>query len=280
MPLHEFDIEAMNTSLRIQICAEDFIYAKSAAFACFAKTAAIEDLLSMYKFGSDISMINSARTGDVVKLTDTAQECLLSAFKANEMSKGAIDVCMGEFFLKAKGDRHFDIPAEPRRGKFAFDPENYLIQKLSDGLIDLGAIGKGFAVDKMVENLVEEWEIKSALISFGGSSVYALSAPDGADAWEIELAGAAKIPLKDAALGASGTAVQGAHIIDARTGKVPENMPFRTWAFGADAAVCDAMSTAFMLMAPEEISVACKEYGLAAALQRTDGAKIEFFETE
>ncbi len=74
--------------------------------------------------------------------------------------------------------------------------------------------------------------------------------------------------------------MQGAHIIDARTGKVPENMPFRTWAFGADAAVCDAMSTAFMLMPKEEVASVCKEYGLAAALQRADGEKIEFIEME
>ncbi len=276
--MHTFDCEAMNTTLTVQIDGTDFIYAKSAAFDCFEKTRAIEDLLSMYKFGSDISMLNSSKVGALTKLTDTAMECLMMAFKAGEISGGAIDVCMGEYFLKAKSDDTFPLPNEPRRGQFAVDPENYLVKKISEGRIDLGAIGKGFAVDKMAELLTQTWEIKSALISFGNSSIYAIGAPEEACAWDITLAGKDTFPLRDAAIGASGTAVQGAHIIDARTGKTRENMPLRTWAMGASAAMCDAMSTAFMLLDIASIAAICSEWDMVAAIQQSENSPIEIIE--
>ncbi len=276
--MHTFDCEAMNTTLSIQFDGVDYIYAKSAAFNCFDRTHAIEDLLSMYRFGSDISCVNSSKVGTVTKLTDIALECLMLAFKAGEISEGAIDITMGEYFLKAKDDPIFPIQETPRRGQFEIDPQNYYIKKVSEGRIDLGSIGKGYTVDKIVEILTDIWEIKSALISFGNSSIYAIGAPEDADAWEITLAGSEKIPLKDAAIGASGTSVLGNHIVDARTGEVRENMPLRTWAFGANAAMCDALATAFMLLEPEKISKICKEWDMAAAIQRDENTPIEFFE--
>lgn len=274
--MHTFDCEAMNTTLTLQIDGSDFVYAKSAAYDCFEKTAAMEDLLSMYRFGSDISVLNSSKVGALTKLTDTAMECLLTAFKAGEISGGAVDVCMGEYFLKAKKDNTFPLPGKPRRGYFEVDPENYFVKKISEGRIDLGAVGKGFAVDKIAELLTETWEIKSALVSFGNSSIYAVGSPEGASAWDITLAGGDSFPLRDAAVGASGTAVQGAHIIDARTGEKRENMPFRTWAMGASAAMCDAMSTAFMVLDTRSIAAICSEWDMVAAIQQNEDSPVEF----
>ncbi len=119
-----FSKEAMNTEMEIRICGADFNYARSAAEDCFSEVFMLEDLLSMYRLGSDVSMVNTCPKGEVCKLTDSATECLMAAFAASEMSMGAVDVCMGEFFLDAKKDAIINRPKIPRRGTFALDPEN------------------------------------------------------------------------------------------------------------------------------------------------------------
>lgn len=278
--MHEFDTEAMNTNMVIRICGVEYNYARSAALECFHDLEMLESLLSVYIEGSDISMINSANVGETVKLTDSATECLISAFQAAQISRGVIDVCMGEYFLKNKKDSTIAIKGEPRRGVFEFDAENYAIRKKYDGMIDLGAIGKGFAVDKIVDKLIDIWEVENAFITFGGSSIYAFGKPDGAESWIIRLGGEGgmEIPLNNAAVGASGVAVQGTHILDARTGTVPENQPYRTWAFAGSAAIADAMSTAFMILPLPEIKDICSEYNLSAAIQQTPDSPIEIIE--
>ena len=87
-----------------------------------------------------------------------------------------------------------------------------------------------------------------------------------------------KIPVENFAVGASGTSVLGAHIVDARTGKVPEKQPFRTWAFCANAAIADAMSTAFMLLDKSEIAEICVAENISAAIQQTPDSEIEFID--
>jgi len=275
--MDKFDAEMMNTSLEISISGERQNYARSAALACFSEAEALDGMLTMYRFGSDISCVNSSDVGAITPLTREASDCMTAAFAASVISGGAIDVCMGEYFLKAKNDKVLRIRAEPRRGKFELDSESLKIRKISDGRIDLGCIGKGFAVDAMVKKLKEEWEIKNALVSFGASSIYAFGKKDG-QPWELSLSAKTKIAVDDFAIGASGTAVEGRHIIDARTGKIPESQPFRTWAFCADAWLADAMSTAFMVLSKGEIAKICREEKISAAIQPDENSEVEFID--
>ena len=52
-------------------------------------------------------MVNCSKVGEIVKLTDIGAECILAAFQAAHISKGAIDICMGEYFLRQKKDTFF-----------------------------------------------------------------------------------------------------------------------------------------------------------------------------
>ena len=60
-----FSKEAMNTEMEIRICGADFNYARSAAEDCFSEVFMLEDLLSMYRLGSDVSMVNTCPKGEV-----------------------------------------------------------------------------------------------------------------------------------------------------------------------------------------------------------------------
>ena len=145
--------------------------------------------------------------------------------------------------------------------------------------IDLGGIGKGYAVDRMAE-LLEEWGLTAALVHGGFSSVLALEAPAGRDGWPLTLSDPAapsrvlaRLSARHTALGASGVR-KGDHIVDPRTGE-PARGRRAAWiavprpevsepkatvepAFRiAAAAVSDALTTAFMLMSVEEIEALC-----------------------
>ncbi len=272
-----FDYELMNTTLQILLPNVDERYAKSAAYDCHSKLSIVEDLISMYRSGSDISMLNETNVGGVVKIADSTFDCLVAAFHACELTSGAIDVCMGEYFLKAKNDTFFQKIENPQRGKFAFDAENYLVQKLEDGKIDLGAVGKGYALDRIAEILTQEWNIENAFVSFGGSSIFALGKDQNGDTWQINMSDKVSLPIVDSFVGASGTSVLGAHILDCRTRNVPEKQPFRTWAFAENGCMADIMSTAFMLLTKEEIEKICASENMSAAVQQTEDSEIEFF---
>jgi thiamine biosynthesis lipoprotein len=67
------------------------------------------------------------------------------------------------------------------------DPLEKTVRFAKPGVeIDPGGIGKGYAVDKMVEKL-KEYGIRSALISAGGSSIYGLGAPPNDSGWTVRI---------------------------------------------------------------------------------------------
>ena len=75
--------------------------------------------------------------------------------------------------------------------------------------IDIGGIGKGYAVDRITKKLKASG-VAAALINFGGSSMSAINAPPGKSSWQIavqdtdgRLRGA--IRLRDLALSTSGS---------------------------------------------------------------------------
>jgi len=152
--------------------------------------------------------------------------------------------------------------------------------------VDLGAVGKGYALDKAAE-ILEDWEVGEALLHAGTSTVLAMGSCDlgasessaergwpvgiGAD-WGQE-AGIGRIHLCDESLSGSGTEVKGAHILDPRTG-LPAHHHLAAWAIAPSAAVSDALSTAFMVMSTEEVEEFCRTHpDIRALVVRTRWGK-------
>ena len=71
--------------------------------------------------------------------------------------------------------------------KILLDATNKTVRFAAQGIeLDPGGIGKGYAVDRMVDVLLRDG-IESALVSASGSSIYALGAPPGADGWKVRI---------------------------------------------------------------------------------------------
>ncbi len=97
-------------------------------------------------------------------------------------------------------------------------------------LVDLGGIGKGLALDRMAE-LLAEWDVSRYLLRASHSTMLAGQPPRDQRGWPVQLGPpSATVPwwLREQAVAASGTAVQGRHIVDPRTGR-PATQRDQAW---------------------------------------------------
>ncbi len=153
------------------------------------------------------------------------------------------------------------------------DPDAHTLTSRATSLkLDLGAIGKGYALDCVAE-LLREWSINVACLVAGGSTVLALDPPAGVTGWQIGIGDEPHIRpvlLANAAVSASGTAVKGAHLIDPRTGQAASRTA-RAWAQAPTAAQSDALSTAFFVWSDREVADFCTAHPqIGAALAGPD----------
>jgi thiamine biosynthesis lipoprotein len=250
-----FQHEAMATYFEITIAGQERDYARQAAEAAFRELERLENTLSRYIESSDIARANRLARGATMIVSDDTLECLLTAADISLVTGRAFDPSYDS--VRPADLAPDDLP-------FLLHPESHTLTSLADRLhLDLGAVGKGFALDQMAD-ILREWQITFACLNAGGSSVLALS--EGASpeetGWEVGLGegrGERTITLRSASLSGSGTAVKGAHLIDPRTGK-PVVRTSRTWAYAPTAAQADALSTAFFVMNEAEIAALCSAH--------------------
>jgi thiamine biosynthesis lipoprotein len=273
-----FSAEAMNTDFTIFIDSEEqnSEEAGGAAQAVFEELERIEQALSRFVTWSDISKVNALQPGESYQLGVEALSCLTTAAAVAAETDRAFDPAAGVLIDFWKGRAGTFLPAdyeqipewkaaweEHRRGEFTLDPDSRLIQCATAGSkLDLGAIGKGFALDEMARLLEDEWQIHRALLSAGGSTVLALDSPLSKPGWKIGFGGETQLPyllLTRRALSTSGTANQPTHLVDPRTGHVVTRSELIR-AVAPTGAQADALSTAFFVMSREEVEEHCSAY--------------------
>ncbi len=244
----------MATLYEIILEHEDREYARQASAACFQLLAEIETDLSRFIENSDISRIAVLKAGERLVLGVHSTACLDRAMAMFRATGGAFNIA----YLSA-GSADFEGGEV-----YHLDPQTSVFESRVDGLkLDLGGIGKGYALDCMAE-LLQEWELDRALLQGGRSSVLALDGPQGEGGWPLSISapGAGRQllgrpSLRRQAMAASGLQ-KGAHIRPpAGRGEEPISAVLATWAIGHPAAEMDAMSTAAMLLDPHLLEECC-----------------------
>jgi thiamine biosynthesis lipoprotein len=259
---YSFTHEAMTTTFEVIVAGQEREYARQASAAAFREIDRIEKLLNKYDAGSDVGQINLLKPGQTVRVGIETLECVEKAVWAHTASDGLFDPTVGTGFQWLDVDR-----------------PNFSIgwKKGGKGEINLGGIGKGYAIDKAAEILID-WDVKKVLISGGTSTILALGKewPLGIGGPWGEKVGFTKIDIKNKALSASGTEMRGKHIINPKT-KKPSTRHIATWAIHSSAATSDALSTAFMMMDPKLIEQLCTENpGMGAFVVKQDESLLKF----
>lgn len=235
--------EAMATEFDITIAGRAEREARHAAEAALAELGPLEQELSRYVENSDVSRINRLPAGGSAVVTPETFECLRVALEMQRRTGGAFDVA----YASKGGGRG--------REKLRLDASRMAAEVLVEGVhVDLGGIGKGFALDHMA-GVLKEWGVESALLRASHSTILAMGAPPEEEGWPMGFGPEGRrieFPLANCALGASGTAIKGEHVIDPADGK-PAGGRFRAWSLAPTGAEADALSTAFMIMTPESI---------------------------
>ena len=239
----EDSLDSMGTTYTVVAYAEDQQQLEDGVEAAFAEARRLESMLSNYRAQSEWSKVNREAARGAVQVSPELFNLLAACLEASRQSMGTFDISVGPLmrvwgFYKGSGRLPSAAEVSGALEKVGYqnivlDAQNRTVRFRKEGLeIDPGGIGKGYAVDQMTDKL-KEHGIRSALISAGGSSIYALGAPPSDSGWTVKIRHPRKwlqtveeIRLKDESLSTSGDYEKFfeaggkiySHIMDPRTG--------------------------------------------------------------
>lgn len=185
----------MGTLLQVSICSD--ASTEELFGGVFSIAQRHDDLLSNYRRDSDISRINMAALGSAVQIHPETYSFITKALDIKMETQGVVDIAVGRDLSEPWSDIAGNRNA-PARDDLA--PTLQLIPpsavaRIQDVHLVTGALGKGFALDAMIEYLKANG-CSCALINFGQSSLAALGLPPDAPTWNLALPSRNQPPLR------------------------------------------------------------------------------------
>lgn len=245
----EQSLDAMGSVYTIVSYGEDRAKLLASVDQAFEEVRRLDRMLSNYRSDSELSRVNSQGASSPVTVSEELFKLLEACRSYHRQSEGAFDISVGplmKIWGFYRGSGHLPHRAEvrgvlPRIGfdKVLLDSLNSTVSFSRPGMeLDPGGIGKGYAVDRVVD-ILRASGIQSALVSAGSSSIYALGTPPNEPGWKISIRHPKdiskqvdEVTLKNESLSTSGTSekffrAEGrlySHIMDPRTGYPAKGM--------------------------------------------------------
>ncbi|MGD0536118.1 MAG: FAD:protein FMN transferase [Verrucomicrobiota bacterium] len=272
---------AMATRFEILLHGENATALRAAGEAALDEVERLEGQLSLYRPTSEIRRVNRHAAREPVRVSPPIFRLLLQVQQLWRETGGAFDPTVLPLvrawgFMGGAAGRRPDAQALAEAqtcvgmNRVELDPRNFTVRFAREGMaLDLGAIGKGYAVDCAAEILVEAG-VTSAFMHGGTSSCFALGRPPDTPRWKAAIPDPrpertatasgrdlllAEIPLGNESLGVS--AIWGrfftaagrtyGHVLDPRLGEPVQ----RAWLAAVvltSAAESDALSTALLTL--------------------------------
>ena len=285
----------MGTVFAIHLYAESELQALSFFEVAFEEVERLEETLSKFRPSSEICRINRLAATQPVTTDPEVFSLIDRSLRYSEQTAGAFDITVGPLmrtwgFFRAEGHLPNAEELSAARERTGFDKVfldrgtrtiSFVVPTME---LDLGAIGKGYAVDQAVEILREEGT-RAALVVAGSSTVYALGAPPGEEGWKIHVPDPvdrtrkiSSVKLCDQAISTSGSyerffELDGrryCHVMDPRTGMPVEGV-LQSTLIGSDGAMTDAISNALFVLGVDGNKLLSKFEGVSALSVLTDG---------
>ena len=267
---------AMNTRFEIVLHGDNPIALRAAGEEALEEIERLDARLSLFRPDSEIGQVNARAAREAVRVTPEVFALLRRARQLHADSGGAFDITLAPLLRcwgLVQGTGQVPSPDEltEARAKVGMhwvelNEADFTVRFAREGvMLDLGAIGKGYAVDRAAE-ILREAGVTSALIHGGTSTAYAIGQPPDAGAWKIAIdppgrapeappAPLAIVPLRDDSLSVS--AVWGksftaggrtyGHVIHPRTGEPAATAVLAAVALPS-ATESDALSTALLVL--------------------------------
>jgi thiamine biosynthesis lipoprotein len=229
----------MGTLFEVLLGGDDEEHLAAVAEALLDEVVRVERLLSRFDPKSEIARVNRQAGREPVLVDREVAALLALCLEAREWSGGCFDIAT------QNGARTVAVEFDPAARRIAFRTQTRL---------DLGGVGKGYALERAAE-LLSPYRVEHALLHGGTSSVLARGrGPDGGP-WRIDLRDPAGggvsrwLELNDEALSCS-WAGEAQDIMDPRSGEAVRRKAGCA-VVAPSATLAEILSTALVVRGPE-----------------------------
>ena len=274
---YTFETSRMGSPFRIIVSTNDSLGISKVIQSSFDLARDLEAQLSDYQINSELSQVNlRAGTGEFFPIHSPLKEILSVALQAEILTQGALNVKLGSLVQAWRKTRKDKIlPNEKELRKIAAAIQGKCIEFSEDSTklrlanracqLDLGSLGKGFVVQKVLDHLINNsWPYvlvdaggkicMTSLDKMGGEWVLGLEIPGGTAISDQMLS------LKNCSIASSGKTYQQvqigdqvySHVLDPRTGMALTHGRSAT-AIAPDGTLADWLATAATIMPIREI---------------------------
>lgn len=274
--------KALGTKVEFTVFHHEEKRANRAIDAALDKIEHVEQLMSLYRTDSQLSLLN--RQGALRNPHPDLVTALKKSIELSQRSEGAFDVTvqpLWKLYARHSGSRSHPTEAEigkvrQRMGWEYIRVEPEIIYFDRPGMqVTLNGVAQGLAAD-LARQALEEWGIENALIDAGEFN--AIGSPEQRDSWHIgvqhprQLGSIAKTRLQGRCLSTSGDYASKFsddychhHLLDPRTGLSPLKLSAVSVAAptGLEA---DSLSTALFVLGPEKAKEMVESMDLVDAL--------------
>ena len=260
----------------------------SAALAgALDEIARLEEVMSSWRLDSELARLNASSgrpfhcSADLFAVLDSARTCAEQTHGAFDPS---IEPLAQAWDLRGSGALPTDGERQRARAlvdwrRLGLDRERHTATLGSGMGIDLGGIGKGFALDRARERLLERG-VRDALLNFGGEILVMGREAPAESGWTVRVAHPSDRLQAAVVLGVSEAAVSTSaqsehryrvgvksygHVLDPHSGQ-PVNSAASVTVVTGSATRADALSTALLVMGRDKAEAWCSQHSDVGAL--------------